>query len=121
MISLTSAVRVFVYKEPCSMHSSFEKLTALTRNQIKQEPTSGHLFLFLNKNRTSVKILYFDRSGYVIWYKKLEAGTFSRPEEGEIDYRQLSCVLEGIEEKRIVKKKRYFIGKNEENVMPAVT
>ena len=99
------------------MHSSFERLSALTRHQIQQEPTSGHFFLFLNRSRTSVKILYYDRSGYCIWYKKLEQGTFSRPEEVEIDYSTLSCVLEGIEEKEIVRKKRFFIGKKAENVM----
>lgn len=116
MFSLSGAVRVFVYSGECDMRSSFERLTGLTKNVIKQEPYSGHLFLFLSRNRRSVKILYFDGTGYCIWYKKLEAGTFSKPEREEIDFRTLRCVLEGIEERNIKRKKRYFIGKSEDNV-----
>lgn len=117
MISLSSAVRVFVYSEACNMHCSFERLTALTKNQIGQDPLSGHLFLFLNRTRTSVKILYFDRTGYSIWYKRLEQGTFSHPGETEITYTKLSCVLEGIEERDIVHKKRYLLKKSADLVV----
>lgn len=118
MFSLSSAVRVFVYREACSMHYSFERLSALARNEIKQEPSTGHMFLFLNRRRTSVKILYFDRTGYCIWYKKLESGGFSMPESAEIDYRTLSCVLEGIEEREVTKKKRFLLRKYEDLVVP---
>lgn len=119
MFSLSSAVRVFVYREACSMHCSFERLSALARNELKQEPSSGHMFLFLNRSRTSVKVLYFDRTGYCIWYKKLESGTFSRPAASEIDCRTLSCILEGIEEREIIKRKRFVLGKYADSVMPA--
>lgn len=118
MICLSSAVRVFVYSESCDMRCSFERLTALARNQVGEEPTSGHLFLFLNKTRTSVKVLYFDRTGYCIWYKKLESGTFSRPGDKEINHRDLSCLLEGIEENKIKQKKRYLLRKNADLVVP---
>ena len=111
MLSLSSAIRVFVYGEPTDMRCSFERLTALAKNKVSQDPTSGHLFVFLNRIRTSVKILYFDRTGYVIWYKRLESGTFSSPDKAEIDYRELSCVLEGIEEGVITKKKRFLLRK----------
>jgi transposase len=110
MLSFSSALRVFVYQAPCNMHCSFERLSALTQNVIGQAPYSGHLFLFLNRTRKAVKILYFDRTGYCIWYKRLERGTFSEPHSAEIDYRTLSCILEGIEERERVKKKRFSLG-----------
>jgi transposase len=117
VLSFSSALRVFVYGEPCDMRCSFERLSALTKNCIGEEPYSGHLFLFLNRTKTSVKILYFDRTGYCIWYKRLESGTFSRPTKAEIDYRALSCILEGIEEKEIRTKKRFLLRKTKEIVV----
>lgn len=114
MFSLSSAVRVFVYSEACDMRCSFERLTGLTKNVIKQEPSSGYLFMFLSRTGRSVKILYFDGTGYCIWYKRLEAGTFSKPDREEVDFRTLRCILEGIEERNIKRKKRYFIGKSED-------
>lgn len=118
MLSLSSAVRVFVSREPTDMRCSFERLSALAKNQLQQDPVSGHLFCFLNRPRTSIKILYFDRTGYAIWYKRLEAGTFSRPETDEIDYRKLSCILEGIEERNIYQKKRFLLRKKGDFVVP---
>jgi transposase len=112
MLSLSSAVRVFVCRQATDMRSSFDRLAGIAAQVIKQDPVSGHLFLFLNRLRTSVKILYFDRTGWVIWYKRLERGTFSLPQKEEIDYRELMCVLEGIELASAHKKKRFFLRKN---------
>lgn len=112
MLGLSSAIRVFVYEQPCDMRSSFNRLTALAKNEIKQEAYSGHLFLFLNRTRTSVTILYFDRTGYCIWYKRLESGTFSAPGKSEIDHRSLSCLLEGIDEQKVHRKKRFLLRNN---------
>ena len=83
------------------MRCSFDKLSALTQQVLQQTPSSGHLFVFLNRLRTHIKVLYFDRSGYVIWYKRLERGTFSIPAVEEITYRDLVCILEGLEVKRL--------------------
>jgi hypothetical protein len=85
------------------MRCSFDKLSALTAQTLKQDPLSGHLFVFLNRTRTHIKVLYFDRSGYSIWYKRLERGTYSVPELEEISYRDLVCMLEGL----MVRKLRY--------------
>jgi transposase len=57
--------------------------------------------VFLNRVRTHVKVLYFDRTGYAIWYKRLERGTFSVPEVEEITYRELMCLLEGLQVKKL--------------------
>ena len=113
MFSFSSAVRVFVYREPCSMHCSFERLTALARNELKQEPSSGHLFLFLNRQRTAVKILYFDRTGYCNWYRRLESGTFSRSPGTEVDYRTLSGMPEGFDVHKITKISSIIEGKRQ--------
>lgn len=112
MLSLSSAVRVFVCRQPTDMRCSFDRLAGIAGQVIKQDPVSGHLFLFLNRLRTSVKILYFDRTGWVIWYKRLERGTFSVPQKDEIDYRELMCALEGIELASARQKKRFFLRKS---------
>lgn len=103
MLSLPSSTRVFVCRASTDMRCSFDKLSAITSQVLKQDPLSGHLFVFLNRVKTHVKVLYFDRSGYSIWYKRLERGTFSVPAIEEITYRDLVCMLEGLQ----VKKLRY--------------
>ena len=85
------------------MRCSFDKLSALTQQTLKQDPLSGHMFVFVNRVGTHVKVLYFDRTGMSIWYKRLERGTFSVPAVEEISYRDLVCMLEGLQ----VKKLRY--------------
>ena len=90
-------------REPTDMRSSCDKLSALTSQTLKQDPLSGHLFVFLNRLRTHVKVLYFDRTGMSIWYKRLERGTFTIPSVEEITYRDLLCMLEGLQ----IKKLRY--------------
>ena len=112
MLSLPSSTRVFVSREVMDMRCSFERLSAAVNQVLKQDPLSGHLFVFLNRVRTHVKILYWDRSGYVIWYKRLERGTFSQPQEAEIGQRELLCMLEGLELGNIFQKKRFFLKKD---------
>ena len=111
MLSLSSAVRVFVCRQPTDMRCSFDRLAAAASQVLNRDPLSVHLFLFLNRLRTGVKILYVDRTGVVIWYKRLERGTFSVPQKEEIDPRELMCVLEGIEFESARKKKRFFLRK----------
>jgi transposase len=93
------------------MRCSFDKLSALTQQTLKQDPLSGHLFVFLNRVQTHVKVLYFDQSGFSIWYKRLERGTFSAPAVEEISYRELVCMLEGLQ----IRKVRYSRG-NMQNI-----
>ena len=83
------------------MRCSFDKLAALTQQELRHDPASGHLFVFLNRLRTHVKVLYFDRTGMAIWYKRLERGTFTLPNVEEISYRELLCLLEGLEVKKL--------------------
>jgi transposase len=90
-----------VCRAATDMRCSFDKLSALTQQTLKQDPLSGHLFVFLNRVRTHVKVLYFDRTGMSIWYKRLERGTFTIPLVEEITYRDLLCMLEGLQVKKL--------------------
>lgn len=98
-------VRVFVYGEPVSMRLSFDGLYALTRNVLQQDPLSGHLFTFINRRATQLKVLYFDRSGLCVWSKRLERGRllsdWTAMSTREMDWTGLKLLLEGIEPKRV--------------------
>ena len=112
MLSLPSSTKVFVCRAPTDMRCSFDKLSALAAQALNQEVLSGHLFVFLNRLRTHIKVLYFDRTGLAIWYKRLERGTFSAPSVDEISYRELLCMLEGLEQKKL-----RFSLKNKDNML----
>jgi hypothetical protein len=79
MIRATVQVRVFVCTQPADMRRSFDGLCGMTRELIAQDPLSGHLFLFRNRDRDRLKILYWDRDGLAIWYKRLEQGSWQCP------------------------------------------
>lgn len=111
MLNIGTGTRIFVCRELTDMRRSFEGLSGMVRQVIEADPVSGHLFVFLGRSRTAVKILYWDRTGFVIWYKKLQRGTFTLPERGEIDRGELMCVLEGLDPKTFSKKKRFFLRK----------
>jgi transposase len=103
-----SRVRVFLYGQPTDMRKSFDGLYALARQGFDADPLAGHLFVFANRRGTQMKILYFDRSGWALWAKRLEAGKFVRSwrdtRGGEIDCTALKLMLEGIEVKRQYKR-----------------
>ena len=69
-------VRVHVYGQPTDMRKSYDGLYALTRHALGQEPMSGELFVYINRRGTQIKVLYWDRSGFCVWAKRLEQGTF---------------------------------------------
>jgi hypothetical protein len=100
------------------MHYSFDGLMGRAREIFDQDPTSGHLFLFLNRNRDRIKILFWDRDGFCIWYKRLERGTFQiltttndknadNCEGIELDYTQLVKLLGGLDLRTGRRRKRY--------------
>jgi transposase len=109
MLSVNSGVRVHVHDAPTDMRRSFEGLSYLAREVMRKDPLSGHLFVFLNRSRSSVKVLYWDRSGYAIWYKTLQRGTFTRPSKSELDYTELLCILDGIEIEKMSRKARFSL------------
>jgi transposase len=102
MTFLPPRTRVFLCLAPTDMRKSFDKLAALVKEVVKGDPLSGDLFVFRNRVEDRMKILFWDRSGFCLFYKRLEKGTFSFPSasgasEVEIDHAELLLILEGIE------------------------
>jgi transposase len=109
---LSAAVRVFLCTRPTDMRKGFDGLTGLVQECFSQDLLTGHLFLFLNRRRDRIKILYFDRDGLVIWYKRLEAGSFEMPSTTERDgvelqAAQLAMILSGIDLRSARQRKRF--------------
>jgi transposase len=116
---LPAAVRVFLCTQPTDMRKSFDGLFGMAREYLGQDPLSGHLFLFLNRRRDRVKILFWERDGLVIWYKRLEAGTFQKLDPAtsadrktgqaglELTATDLALLLSGIDVTTAQRRKRY--------------
>jgi transposase len=103
MILLPRSVRIFVSREPANLRKSFEGLSNEVRSVIGMDPLTGHVFLFLNRRRTQVKLLAWTRGGYTIVHKRLERGRFTFPERVNadcasvrIDAHELAMLLEGL-------------------------
>jgi transposase len=94
-------VRVWLYAQPTDMRKSFDGLSAMVKNQLQEDPLSGQLFVFINRRQTQMKVLYFDRSGYCIWSKRLVQGQFNYKSSASgkqlLSLLQLKLLLEGIE------------------------
>ena len=104
-------VRVHVYGQPVDMRKSYDGLYAVTCQKLGQDPLSGHLFAFINRRATQMKVLYWDRTGFCVWAKRLEAGRFlsdwRKVTTREMDWTGLKLLLEGIEARRIRKRYKY--------------
>lgn len=115
MIGFTSSQRYFLFGQSTDMRKSFDSLCGLVTSQMKRNMLSGDVFIFVNRNRNRVKLLVWDRSGFVIWYKRLEEGTFELPQlaEGspdiELKWERLVMILEGIQLSSVKQRKRYAI------------
>ena len=112
MIVLPSSVRIFLCTRATDMRKSFDGLSGLVQECFQQELLTGHLFLFLNRRRDRIKILHFERDGLVIWYKRLESGSFEMPRMGggdgvEIEPAQLAIILSGIDLQSARQRKRF--------------
>jgi transposase len=112
MFGLSAAVRVYLAAEPADMRKSFDGLAALAAGHLALDPWSGHLFVFVNKRRDRIKILHWDRDGYVVWAKRLEVGCFQVPDAGdrdgiELDPAQLAMILSGIDLKAARRRRRF--------------
>jgi transposase len=114
MLTLPPTVRVFLALDPIDMRHSFDGLAAMVETRLGQDPLSGYLFAFVNVRRTLLKILFFDRSGYCIVYKRLERGTFQLPrvplgvDRAELAPVELGLILEGIDLSAAPRRKRYL-------------
>jgi transposase len=114
MLSVPSAVKIFLYNDVADLRRGFDGLAAIVQDAMGEDPLSGSLYIFLNRRRNRIKALYWDHDGYAIWYKRLERGRFEMPRAGssdgtrlEITASQLSLILEGIELASIRRRRRY--------------
>jgi transposase len=112
MILLPSPVRIFLCTRSTDLRKSFDGLSGLVPECFGQDLLTGHLFLFLNRRRDRIKILYFDRDGLAIWYKRLEIGSFQLPLAGvqdgiELEPAQLAMLLSGIDLRSARQRKRF--------------
>ena len=107
-------IRVHLYGQPCDMRRSFDGLSAMVRQELRADPCDGSLYCFINRRATQMRVLYFDRSGFCVWAKRLEAGRFvsdwSRVRTREMDFTALKLLLEGIEPGR--QRKRYSLAES---------
>ena len=76
MLALTAATQIYLYRAPCDMRKSFDGLCGLIRSELGAAPLSGSLFVFVNRRRNMVKLIYWDRDGFMILFKRLERGCF---------------------------------------------
>lgn len=104
MLSLPPSVRLFVATQPVDGRKGADSLMVLVRDVLRHDPLSGHLFVFFSKRRDRVRIVYWDRSGFAMWTKRLEKGRFrpSFSNEGKLgvstmEAAELMLVVEGIE------------------------
>ena len=107
MIAFSSGQRYYLYRGATDMRKSFDGLCGLVRRGLKRDPLSGDVFVFVNRRRTHIKLLVWDRSGFVLYYKRLERGTFELPEEGPLTWHQLVLMLEGVSMQSVRYRKRY--------------
>ena len=104
-------IAVHLYGRPTDMRKSFDGLSALTRNELKEDPLSGALYVFVNRRGTQMKCLYFDRSGFCVWSKRLEAGRFIGDwrfvRTRMMPWSELKLLIDGIES--IKQRKRFSL------------
>lgn len=113
MVTMPPSVRVFLCLAPVDMRRSFDGLAAMAEQTVRESPLSGHLFVFRGKRGDRLKILYWDRDGYALWYKRLERGAFRFPADAqdakEIPAPDLALLLEGVDLSSVKRQKRFSL------------
>jgi len=124
MLSFPASMKIFVYTGVTDMRRSFDRLAQMVEEHLQQNPESGHLYLFFNRRRDSVKALLWEGDGFVIFYKRLELGTFaplgntmpasptpsaagSPPAGLQIRASDLNLLLAGVDPARVTRRKRF--------------
>jgi transposase len=113
MLSIPSALKIYLAAAPTDMRKSHDGLAALVEHVLMANPLSGHLFVFRNKPGDRVKLLYWDTDGFALWYKRLEVGRFRFPPVAEgqarlsITATELAMLLDGVDLSSVRRSKRF--------------
>jgi len=111
---LSGQIRYYLYSPATDLRKGFDGLSGLVRNELFRDPLSGDAFIFINRRRTLLKLLVWDQTGFVIYYKRLESGTFELPRRNNggksivVSREELVMILEGISLEKIKRRKRYL-------------
>lgn len=115
MFSLGSSHRYYLFSGHCDMRKSFDGLCGLIAGNLGRSATSGDVFVFLNRRRTHMKLLHWEHGGFVLYYKRLEGGTFPVPKTsasgGEMDWSELVLMVEGIVVEKSRRRHRFSLKK----------
>jgi len=128
LLPLSRYVRIFLARDPVDMRKSFHGLIGLAESVLKQDPLSGYLFVFINRRRDRIKLLYWGGTGYCIWYQQLEQGTYQLPDPATADARegieisasQLSLILDGIDLSSVRQRRRFQLPADRVGTSPAL-
>jgi transposase len=114
MLGFSNTLRYFLCSATIDMRNGFDGLSGIVRNHLKKDPISGDVFIFINKTRTHIKLLYWDGDGFALFYKRLERGRYSLTAHHEpskqLKREELMMLLEGLSYGAMSKKKRYKYG-----------
>lgn len=128
MLSISKSQRYFIHCKATDMRKGFDGLCGIVRNEFLQNPVSGDIFIFLNKQRNRIKLLHWQGDGFAVFYKRLEKGTYEIPMvnhasiSAEISSQQLILIMEGIHLSSVKKRVRYsyhFVDKISVKSMPS--
>jgi transposase len=109
MFALTASQRFFLFREPVDMRKSFDALSGIVSARMSKDALSGDVYIFIGKSRDKIKLLVWEKGGFVLYYKRLESGTFHLPRlpDGGLSYSELCLLIEGVEVKITHRRKRY--------------
>lgn len=115
MFSLGASHTYYLYHAACDMRKSFDALSGLVRNELSRDPANGEVFVFINRRKNSIKLLHWERGGFVLYYKRLEQGTFTLPKlcpqstssGTSLSWPELVLMIEGIQVQQIRQQPRF--------------
>lgn len=106
-LSIGTRQRIFVYQQPCDMRRSFDRLAGMVEHELNEDPLRGDCFVFSNRRRKMIKVLYWDGDGFVIWFKRLEKGCFRIGDRRTLDRASLAMILDGLHAEKVQHLPRY--------------
>ena len=114
LYGLSGQIRYYLYARSTDMRNGFDGLSGIVRNELLRDPLSGDVFIFINRRRNLLKLLVWDQTGFVIYYKRLESGTFEMPARKNgsksivVSREELVMILEGISLVKVKRRKRFL-------------